>query len=438
MSVTEGNDFDQARLGKYLVGVYYYALGLDEVMSDDSAVIGFCDTIQTVTFNPFIDFEELDLIKCNFDSDKYGAIGHGIVPNCYRISSVYLNDKKLGELDMNVKKKYVYSEPKLDYYPYKYYLVTDYINPPLLIKPQLVNGDKIEVYVKRVVGETGLYNIYCRNYNKDYYGNLEGNISVNPLLFPVSSSAYSQFMSTSYASFKQSILTDHLINDVAKDQAQHLTDNAYNHLGMKTALNTVSGAVGGGVNGASMVQRAGGGTGAMAAGAAIGAVVGGGSALLNAKLENENLRVDELNSHQSWRVNRYNIEATNFAKVSDLMNTPKALKNTGNEAIFNLENSRHKVDIIEYGLKDEQYQRLQTYFNRYGYRVDQYGGFDITSRKYFNFIKTSYIDFSSDVMSKGEMEQLEAIFNSGVTFWHVENGAEIGEYRVNNSEVLVK
>ena len=36
------------------------------------------------------------------------------------------------------------------------------------------------------------------------------------------------------------------------------------------------------------------------------------------------------------------------------------------------------------------------------------------------------------------MEQLEAIFNSGVTFWHVENGAEIGEYRVDNREVLVK
>ena len=194
MSVQEGNDFDQARLGKYLVGVYYYALSIDKVMSDDSAVIGFCNTIQTVAFNPFIDFEELDLIKCNFDSDKYGSIGNGVVPNCYRISSVYLNDKKLGELNMNVKKKYVYSEPKLDYYPYKYYLVTDYINPPLLIKPQLVNGDIIEVYVKRVVGETGLYNIYCRNYNKDYYGNLEGNISVNPLLFPVSSSAYSQFM----------------------------------------------------------------------------------------------------------------------------------------------------------------------------------------------------------------------------------------------------
>ena len=89
MSIQEGNDFDQARLGKYLVGVYYYALSLDKVMSDDSAVIGFCNTIQTVAFNPFIDFEELDLIKCNFDSDKYGSIGNGVVPNCYRISSVY-------------------------------------------------------------------------------------------------------------------------------------------------------------------------------------------------------------------------------------------------------------------------------------------------------------------------------------------------------------
>ena len=83
MSVQEGNDFDQARLGKYLVGVYYYALGLDEVMSDDSAVIGFCDTIQTVTFNPFIDFEELDLIKCNFDSDKYEINGYDVIENIH-------------------------------------------------------------------------------------------------------------------------------------------------------------------------------------------------------------------------------------------------------------------------------------------------------------------------------------------------------------------
>ena len=62
MSIQEGNDFDQARLGKYLVGVYYYALSLDKVMSDDSAVIGFCNTIQTVAFNPFIDFEEFRIV----------------------------------------------------------------------------------------------------------------------------------------------------------------------------------------------------------------------------------------------------------------------------------------------------------------------------------------------------------------------------------------
>ena len=53
MSVINGSDYNQSNIGSLLCGVYYYCLSRTNAMSDDSAVIGFCDAIETVAFNPF-------------------------------------------------------------------------------------------------------------------------------------------------------------------------------------------------------------------------------------------------------------------------------------------------------------------------------------------------------------------------------------------------
>ena len=230
------------------------------------------------------------------------------------------------------------------------------------------------------------------------------------MFFPVSSSAYSQFMSTSYASFNTGVANALLENDISLKQGTKMAEiNDISTIvgGIGSVLtNLVSGNVGGAV------------------GNAVGAGFDYYKNQLNKQFMNENARY-----------NAYNIESQAMARTTDLLNTPKCLKTGGTDAIFNLKNSNQKVDVIEYGLKQEQFKRLQNYFIRYGYKVNEYGIINYRPRKYFNFIKTNTIDIKSKIMSKDEINQLAELFNNGITFWHVDNGVEIGDYNVDNVEV---
>ena len=70
----------------------------------------------------------------------------------------------------------------------------------------------------------------------------------------------------------------------------------------------------------------------------------------------------------------------------------------------------------------------------YTYTMDGPSQPDYPTGIQFTF-KITQIDIKSKIMSKDEINQLAEIFNNGITFWHVDNGAEIGEYHVENVEV---
>ena len=411
MSVINGSDYDKSNIADLLCGVYYYCLSRQNAMKDDSAVIGFCDAIETVAFNPFIDEIELSLVKAPFDDEKYGAIGNGVVASVYRIKGITLGDKLLRTLPLNSQNKQGnYDISKLKYYPYRYFLVTDYINPPLLIKPQLLKNDEIAVWVKRPISQNCTYNLYVKNYKGDEDGNLEGNISTKSMFFPVSSSAYSQFMSSSYASFNTGVANALLENDISLKQNTKMAQ--------VDDISTIVGGIGSVLT--SLVSGN------------VGGAVGNG---ISAGFDYYKNQLNKQFMNENARYNAYNIESQAMARTTDLLNTPKCLKTGGTDAIFNLKNSNQKVDVIEYGLKQEQFNRLQNYFIRYGYKVSEYGMVNYRTRKYFNFIKTNTIDIKSKLMSKDEINQLAEIFNNGITFWHVDNGVEIGDYNVDNVEV---
>ena len=86
MSITIGNDFDKTSISNELVGLYYYYLSQSKVNSNESSVLGFCPTIQSASYNPFIDEDDLNLMECNFDTTRFGK-PNGVIPKCYRILS---------------------------------------------------------------------------------------------------------------------------------------------------------------------------------------------------------------------------------------------------------------------------------------------------------------------------------------------------------------
>ena len=166
MAATVGDERKSSTIRNLPVGFYYYLIPRNKI--DSATYLGYVDTIQSLTFNPFIEETDINyVVESTFNSDKYG-IPDGGIPKCYRIESFDNIEKELGNFEL-FKNKSEYKDqlypfdPKLEMYPYTYYLVTDYVNPPLLVKPQLVNvnDNRLRVIVTTTpLSAESKYNLY--------------------------------------------------------------------------------------------------------------------------------------------------------------------------------------------------------------------------------------------------------------------------------------
>lgn len=82
-------------------------------------------------------------------------------------------------------------------------------------------------------------------------------------------------------------------------------------------------------------------------------------------------------------------------------------------------------------------RQIDDYFTRYGYATMRLKKPNISSRKYFNYIKTQ--DCDTRVLAPAPDKSLiSSIFDKGVTFWHLPNDTDdsiVGNYNLDNSIV---
>lgn len=412
MGIISGNEPDSSNLDNMPVGLYYYYI--DKAKLSEAGYLGWVSTIESVTFNPFVEENDLSLYKANFDTDRYGTPS-GTIPNCYRIVTNNVIEKVLGEVKLFPLKSEIdeFDDIRLHFYPFKYYLITDYINSPLIVKPELVKTHANKMIIKVLtapLSQEGKYNIFVDNYKYDMYGNLEGIVNNTPFMLPVSSSAYSQFLASSSASFHQGNINAMLENDVTLKQG--LRSNDFSNI--SNIINTGVGV------GANLVSANFGG--------AISSLGNG----ITSFFENQMQR-DFMKENASLKENAISSMAN--AKVSDMLTTPKALKTCGTDTLFNLANGRFRIDVVEYGMNDQQHYRVLDYLQRYGYAQNKYMRLTLANRKYFTFIKTNVCNVTGEKIPHSDLEEIKTIFNSGITFWNMDNVRTIGDYQVNNEEV---
>lgn len=420
MSIVSGNDIESSIMGNIPVGLYYYCIPREKINS--ATYLGFVDTIQSLTYNPFIEVDDMStIVECSFDSDRYGSPKGGI-PKCYRMSGFDTIDKQLYELNTfpDNDNGLPTFEPKLYTFPFRYFMVTDYMNTPLVIKPELCENKTLKLRVKATnIATESKYNLYVNGYKGDYNGNLNGIVNNSPLMLPVLSSAYSQFLATSSASFNQGNINAMLENDLSLKQG--LATNSLNY-----RQNTTN----------NYMQGISSGLGAIASLFSLnfGGVVNGAMGVAQAGINQHfNTLSNNLNNSQLKEKNKLsNFEVSSMAnaKTTDLLNTPNSIKTTGNDTLFNLVNSNRKIDIIEFGLDFRYKHRIYDYFVKYGYKVNKWEKINVNSRRYFNFIKTITCNIVGDEIPHEYLEEIKDIFNRGVTIWHVDNGANVGDYSV--------
>lgn len=420
MSIISGNDIESSIMGNIPVGLYYYCIPREKINS--ATYLGFVDTIQSLTYNPFIEVDDMStIVECSFDSDRYGSPKGGI-PKCYRMSGFDTIDKQLYELNTfpDSDNGLPTFEPKLYTFPFRYFMITDYMNTPLVVKPELCENKTLKLRVKATnIATESKYNLYVNGYKGDYNGNLNGIVNNSPLMLPVLSSAYSQFLATSSASFNQGNINAMLENDLSLKQG--LATNSLNYR-QNTTNNYMQGLTSG--------------LGAIASLFSLnfGGVVNGAMGVAQSAINQHfNTLSNNLNNSQLKEQNKLsNFEVSSMAnaKTTDLINTPNSIKTTGNDTLFNLVNSNRKIDIIEFGLDFRYKHRIYDYFVKYGYKVNKWEKINVNSRRYFNFIKTNTCNIVGDEIPHEYLEEIKDIFNRGVTIWHVDNGANVGDYSV--------
>ena len=407
MSKIEALDSDSSIMNNLPLGYYYYYIPSNKL--EYGKFLGVCSAIESLVYNPFLTDENVTYLETTYDNERYGDINNGTctikrIMSCSEIQEELSNNINLFDLNNSF-------DLKLQFYPFTYYIITDYMNEPLLIKPQLVYNTDNKLIVKiETTAISGRYRLYVENNKNDMNGKLEGINNNITYQLPVTSTAYSQFYATSMSSFNNNVTNSLLENDMSLRQNVNTATLNTKQTEFNAGLTGIASLLSGNLTG----------------------VVSSGVSLIQQQEKLDNL-INNLNEQNKFKENE--IISSKNAKINDLLNTPNSIKTSGNDSIFNLTINNRKIDVVKYTITPQYKKRINNYFKRYGYAFNDYAIPDIYSRQHYNFLKCNVCHLISDNIPREHQEEIKQIFESGVTLWHLENGATPLDYSVTNNPV---
>ena len=407
MAWTSGDDYNKSGLAydfTSIDGLYYYVV--DKNTSEiDLSYIGFVDTIQNITFNPFLEAENFDVVVTDFNTERYGQPKEG-TPKVNRIKTQHNRDRRIKDFYISPHTDLDYNdEPILNVYPFCYYTLTDGFGNIKMIQPQFLplreyNGTaqyNMEIKIKTNINHDSKYLLYINGYKSDTEGYIEGMVNKTPLVAPNKSSAYSNFWSRSSSSFMANYEVGKLENELTYEQT--------------TRGNMVNGVAGG-----------------------IGSLL---SLNLGGAISNTaNMINNQINANQNYDFNEYAIEQTHNSKIADYVKTPATVKSLGNNMSFERSIYGNGIVLTRYQQTDTNRKKAKQYFKRYGYPYNHYTKNPcIRTRKAFNYIKFANCNIHGDTIPQIHLVELKQIFENGITFWHMDRTNDFKNYEQDNSEV---
>ena len=407
MAWNTGDDYNKSGLiGDYTLidGLYYYVV--DRTTEDiDLSYIGFVDTIQNITFNPFLNAHDFSVTVAEFNTDRYGQPKEGL-PKINRIKSQHNAEIPIKSFYISPHTDLDYNdEPILNVYPFCYYTLTDGFGNIKMIQPQFLplkeyNGKAnyhMEIKVKTNINHDSKYLLYLRGYKSDTKGYIEGMVNKTPLVAPNKSSAFSNFWSRSSASFTTNYEIGKLENELTYEQTSrnNMVNGVTNGIGNLLSLN-VAGALGTSTN------------------------------MIN----------NQINANQNYDLSEYAIEQSYNSKIADYVKTPSTVKTLGNNMTFERRIHDNGIVLTRYQQTDTNRKKAKQYFKRYGYPYNQYTKNPcIRTRKAFNYIKFANCNIHGANIPQIHLVELKQIFENGITFWHLDRTTDIKNYEQDNSEV---
>lgn len=94
-----------------------------------------------------------------------------------------------------------------------------------------------------------------------------------------------------------------------------------------------------------------------------------------------------------------------------------------------LEFDSMRPTLLKVSLKKEALERIDSYWNMYGYPVRKVAAINFNSRPHWNYVKTVGADVAGNAPQIA-IDTIKNVLNRGITFW--KNGGEIGDYSLSN------
>lgn len=416
-------------LGKKMpYGLYYYFVGEKDI-NDLQGIIGNCNAIVSCYYTNFFQESDFSLAKLPYDVNRFGkAIGAlDNTPYVYRISTIESFEKKLGIFKKytppkrNIFKSFV-NESRLLNYPYSYAMLSDGINRPVEIRyHDIINlNNDIVIKMRSTISDKGTGSFYIDGYKGDSTGVMEMNLLGSPLEIPTTSSAYANFSSTQKASYEQNYFNNMQSltqQSVFKNEELDMQSTIANRrLGMDLINSGISGLTGN----------------------ILGGVLGATSSILDYANSDAMRDLSRSQAHRNFSLLQKNLMGSKNAMVKDLTNTPKSVISTGSDVLFNILNSRGKIQLFRYTITQEYKERLTDYFTQFGYAQNRVMRVNLRSRKNFNYIKTvgcNIVSKKGKTIPKEHLSKLREIFDNGITIWHMDRNDGFLNYEYDNVEV---
>lgn len=250
-------------------------------------------------------------------------------------------------------------ESKLLCYPYRYNVLTDNRNIPVIYKNEYIGNDKIELFYSMGIGFNTPFRYWLNSYRHDPEGRENCLTQVTPIESTIISDAYYSYM---------------LEN---KNQLSANVTNA----GVSGASNIGLGVLGGFLTGG------------------IGGAIAGG-----------------IGAGVATGVNVANTVRSQNALKSDLRNLPDTIVNS-NDCAMSLADGNLYLHFTRKKICCEFEEILADTFNMSGYTCQRVKKPNLKSRVRFNFIQTIGANLKSGI-PQTDLQKIKNIFDKGITFWH--------------------
>lgn len=303
---------------------------------------------------------------------------------------------------------------KVYIYPYNFITIKDNKGNNVVLKWELFNDlNNIQLFVDSVFTHNPEFTISPTNYcNRGI--SIEDSLQTNG--YGLCSwnndnyaSWYSQHQNSLNAQSANAVASYNANNSVSGNNLDNALSNRDTSL-YKGMINTGSGMIGNLIGG-------------NYSGAVLGGIQGGANTYLDYQQNTRNADNTWVNSSILNRNNYQNNIRTLMASISDAQVQPNTAK--GDTSSTGLDLARDSVTffIEQTSIKPEYAQKIDLYFQMFGYQVNQLEVPQLRSRSRWNYLKTvnATITHINKTIPFEDISLLEDIFNNGLTIWHSEN-----------------